>query len=91
MKKTIILGAVMAVAMLAGCGGDADVAHRRNKAGVPDCSHLSSGPISKTSGTAAEGRPMPDVGLQCLGEGPTVSMARVTSKGVTLVTVWASW
>lgn len=91
MKKTVTLGAVMAVAMLAGCGGDADVAHRRNKAGVPDCSHLSSGPISKTSGTAAEGRPMPDVGLQCLGEGPTVSMARATSKGVTLVTVWASW
>lgn len=34
---------------------------------------------------------MPDHGLQCLGEGPTVSMSRATSRGVTVVTIWASW
>ncbi|WP_408640141.1 TlpA family protein disulfide reductase [Cutibacterium equinum] len=86
-----ILAAVMTVVMLAGCGSDANIAHEREEAGIPDCSRLSSGPVSKTEGTAAEGQPMPDVGLQCLGEGPTISMASTTSTGVTLVTVWASW
>lgn len=86
-----VLGAVMAAIIFAGCGEDADMANQRENAGIPGCSHLPSGPIAKSSGTATEGQPMPDHGLQCLGEGPTISMSRATLKGVTAVTIWASW
>ncbi|EFS92265.1 hypothetical protein HMPREF9607_01607 [Cutibacterium modestum HL044PA1] len=85
-----VLGAVMAAIIFAGCGEDADMANQRENAGIPGCSHLPSGPIAKSSGTATEGQPMPDHGLQCLGEGPTISMSRATLKGVTAVTIWAS-
>ena len=91
MRGMNVFGAVMAALMFAGCGGDAGIAHQRENAGIPGCSHLPSGPIAKSSGTATEGRPMPDHGLQCLGEGPTISMSRATSRGVTVVTIWASW
>ena len=91
MRGMKVFGAVMAALMFVGCGGDAGIAHQRENAGIPGCSHLPSGPIAKSSGTATEGRPMPDHGLQCLGEGPTISMSRATSRGVTVVTIWASW
>ena len=91
MRGMKVFSAVMAALMFAGCGGDAGMAHQREDAGIPGCSHLPSGPIAKSSGTATEGRPMPDHGLQCLGEGPTISMSRATSRGVTVVTIWASW
>lgn len=91
MRGMKVFSAVMAALMFAGCGGDAGMAHQREDAGIPGCSHLPSGPIAKSSGPATEGRPMPDHGLQCLGEGPTVSMSRATSRGVTVVTIWASW
>ena len=91
MKGMKVLGAALVAVMFAGCGGDADMANQRKNAGIPGCSQLPSGPIAKSSGTATEGQPMPDHGLRFLGEGPTISMSRATSKGVTVVTIWASW
>ncbi|MDO4412717.1 TlpA disulfide reductase family protein [Cutibacterium sp.] len=91
MRPRRILGALMVAALLGGCGGAADMSQQRREAGIPDCSQVSSESTSKTSGTAAEGQPIPEVALQCLGGGETVSLGKASSKGVTVVTVWASW
>lgn len=52
MRGMKVFSAVMAALMFAGCGGDAGMAHQREDAGIPGCSHLPSGPIAKSSGPA---------------------------------------
>ncbi|GAE71700.1 hypothetical protein JCM18916_1061 [Cutibacterium acnes JCM 18916] len=86
-----VFSAVMAALMFAGCGEMRAwliSARMPEYRGARICRR---GRLRKSSGPATEGRPMPDHGLQCLGEGPTVSMSRATSRGVTVVTIWASW
>ena len=56
MRGMKVFSAVMAALMFAGCGGDAGMAHQREDAGIPGCSHLPSGPIAKSSGPATEDR-----------------------------------
>lgn len=91
MRGKTILGALIATVILAGCGANAEMAHQRESAGIPGCSALPSGPGKTGSATATEGQPMPDRDLPCLGDEATVSVAQATSKGVTVVTIWASW
>ena len=90
------VGAIVAVALLAGCGGgpsitapkaSTDVAvdtpelqQIRVDAGIEECPEPADG-----AGTPA----LPDVTLPCLGGGPDVELQRL--EGPAVVAVWAQW
>lgn len=95
MNRRLVAVLVVLVAVCAACGGGSSssnggppVTKNPTNASLVKAAHLPPCPTSSATTTASHG--LPDVTLDCLGNGPAVHVAGLTGTP-TVVNLWAAW